>query len=108
MTACYASKTDGLIAAGFSDGVVKVWDSAAALLQVASLGLHQGPVTSLALAPTKSLLVTAGQDLDVKVVSLLSPQISVAREHHGPIVAVMFAFDEQTPISFGADGAVIV
>jgi len=104
---CVTVNRDGkLIAAGnLNDGMVGVWTTAGA--EIKKWKAHTSNVTSLAISSDGKRLVTAGDDLLVKVWDLVSgaPQLTLKGHEEAPL-AVGFSDDGSLIISGGIDKSI--
>ncbi|GIH02551.1 hypothetical protein Rhe02_06180 [Rhizocola hellebori] len=96
----------GLVAAGGSDGTLRLWDSASFELIRLPAG-HTGPIWSVAFNAAKALLASSGQDGRVRLWNTGDGEPMLTLEHGGgPVRSVAFAPDGATVVSGGNDGAV--
>ncbi len=96
---------DGRIVSAGADGKLRFYDSA--LTEAGVLDLANGPLTTVAVSPDGSRLVTAGMRTPVTIIDTVSR--TVAAEILGPglpVWSVAFSIDGRTLITGGADRAV--
>ena len=95
-----------LLAAGCSDGTVRVWTSKDGK-EIMRLGRHQGMVNAVAFGPNGQRLFSAGEDGTVKVWDAKSgAEILTLRGHDGPVLDIALASDGQRLLTVGKDKVV--
>jgi WD40 repeat protein len=107
-----ALSPDGkLLAAGYSDGSILLWDVETQRPfdpQLAKLGSHTGRINGLAFSPDSQTLATAGDDRTVKLWDVGGGTLSATlAAHAAPVLGVSFRGDG-TLVSAGADAVTIV
>ena len=113
------SRNDQILAMGFNDGTVKLWDVVNGCKSIHSFPSQQGAVWSMAFSPDSQLLATGGKDGTIKLWPAdFSPTymfnlsynykfpVATIKTNQNIVQSVAFNSDSQWLISGGKDGTI--
>lgn len=107
VTALSSHIESGVIAAGYSNGSIRIWDLQSQTAMMVLQG-HRSAVTTLAFCDDGTQLASGGQDTNIVIWDLVSEQgIMRLKGHRGPITGIVYNGDGSSRlISTSKDGII--
>ncbi|CAG9322176.1 unnamed protein product [Blepharisma stoltei] len=105
---CFVEAHDSFVTGG-NEGIICVWDSTTAKKRGAMIG-HSLGITCLCLTHDKSILISASQDLEIKVWNIITGNelTAIKKTHNDRVLCLSFTENEFFAVSGGADNSLLL